>query len=98
MTMEIAGRSVVVPGDATRERQSKCRTRTSRDQAIGIVDAFKPTSGHGAPPNLLRCELAAVGYREIRLDRLTGSDAYLAILASPSLANRTPLEETVPCN
>ena len=33
---------------------------------VGIVDAFKPTSEHGTPPSLLRCELAAVGYREIR--------------------------------
>src|SRR5262249_52207791 len=42
---------------------------------VGIVDAFAPTSKHGPPPSLLRCELAAVGYREIRFDRLTGSDA-----------------------
>jgi ubiquinone/menaquinone biosynthesis C-methylase UbiE len=46
---------------------------------VGIVDAFGPTSEHGTPPSLLRCELAAVGYREIRLDRLMGSQAYLAI-------------------
>jgi hypothetical protein len=56
---------------------------------VGIVDAFKPTSQHGTPPNLLRCELAAVGYREISLDRLTGSDAYLAIFAPPSVESRT---------
>ena len=29
---------------------------------VGIVDAFRPTSEHGTPPSLLRCELAAVGY------------------------------------
>jgi SAM-dependent methyltransferase len=55
---------------------------------VGIVDAFRPTSEHGTPPNLLRCELAAVGYREISLDRLTGSDAYLAIFAPPSVPSR----------
>jgi hypothetical protein len=32
---------------------------------VGIVDAIGPTSEHGTPPSLLRCELAAVGYREI---------------------------------
>src|SRR5262249_8374317 len=48
---------------------------------VGIVDAFRPTSEHGTPPSLLRCELAAVGYREISTDRLTGSQAYLAIFA-----------------
>ena len=33
---------------------------------VGIIDTFKPTPEHGTPPSLLRCELAAVGYREIR--------------------------------
>src|ERR1700720_1563966 len=46
---------------------------------VGIVDAFAPTSEHGTPPRVLRCELAAVGYREISLDPLDGSNAYLAI-------------------
>src|SRR6201982_1464092 len=45
---------------------------------VGIVDAFAPTSKHGTPPSLLRCEGAAVGYREISFDQLIGSDAYLA--------------------
>ncbi len=53
---------------------------------VGIVDTFRRTSEHGTPPSLLRCELAAVGYREISLDRLTGSDACLAIFAPPSVA------------
>src|SRR6201982_1249384 len=48
------------------------------DARVGIVDAFAPTSKHGTPPSLLRCELAAVGYREISFNRLIGSDAYLA--------------------
>ena len=64
---------------------------------VGIVDAYRPTSEHGTPPQLLRCELAAVGYREISLDRLTGSDAYLAIFAPPSVANRTRPEAMVAC-
>jgi predicted methyltransferase len=64
---------------------------------VGIVDALKPTSKHGTPPSLLRCELAAVGYREISLDRLTGSDAYLAIFTPPSVASRTRPEAMVAC-
>jgi SAM-dependent methyltransferase len=64
---------------------------------VGIVDAFGPTSKHGTPPNLLRCELAAVGYREISFERLTGSDAYLAIFAPPSVAGRTRPEAIVTC-
>jgi predicted methyltransferase len=64
---------------------------------IGIVDAFAPTAEHGTPPDLLRCELQAVGYREISFDRLTGSDAYLAIFAPPSAASRPRPENIVAC-
>jgi hypothetical protein len=59
--------------------------------------AFRPTSEHGTPPKLLRCELAAVGYREISLDRLTGSDTYLGIFAPPSVASQTRPEAMVGC-
>jgi predicted methyltransferase len=64
---------------------------------LGIVDGYAPTSEHGTPPSLLRCELAAVGYGEISLDRLTGSDAYLAIFAAPTATSRTRPEAMVPC-
>src|SRR5580692_11023082 len=64
---------------------------------VGIVDAFKPTAAHGTPPELLRCELAAVGYREISFDRLDGSDAYLAIFAPPSVADRPQPKTIVAC-
>jgi SAM-dependent methyltransferase len=67
------------------------------DARVGIVDAFGPTSKHGTPPSLLRCELAAVGYREISFERLTGSDAYIAIFAPPSVASRTRPKEIVTC-
>ena len=36
-----------------------------------------------------------VGYREMNLDRLTNSDAYLAIFAPPSVASRTRPEAIV---
>jgi len=64
---------------------------------VGILDAYGPTSEHGTPPNLLRCELAAVGYRQISVDRLAGSDAYLAVFAPPSVAERTPPQAMVAC-
>jgi SAM-dependent methyltransferase len=67
------------------------------DARVGIVDAFAPTSEHGTPPSLLRCELAAVGYREVSFDRLKGSDTYLAIFAPPSVAGRTRPEAIVAC-
>jgi SAM-dependent methyltransferase len=64
---------------------------------VGIVDANRPTSQHGTPPDLLRCELAAVGYRENGFDRLVGSDAYLAMFAPPTVASRTRPEAMVGC-
>jgi hypothetical protein len=59
--------------------------------------AFRPTAEHGTPPSVLRCELAAVGYREISLDRLGGANAYLAIFAPPSVASRTRPETIAAC-
>jgi len=64
---------------------------------VGILDAYGPTSEHGTPPNLLRCELAAVGYLQISVDRLAGSDAYLAVFTAPSVADRTPPQAMVAC-
>ena len=64
---------------------------------VGIVDANGPTSQHGTPPDLLRCELAAVGYRENGFDQLVGSDAYLAMFAPPTVASRTRPEAMVAC-
>jgi hypothetical protein len=31
---------------------------------VAVIDARRVTALHGTPPNLLRCELAAVGYRQ----------------------------------
>jgi SAM-dependent methyltransferase len=64
---------------------------------VGILDAYGPTSEHGTPPNLLRCELAAVGYRQISVDRLAGSDAYLGVFVPPTVAERTPPQAIVAC-
>jgi hypothetical protein len=52
---------------------------------------------HGTPPDLLRCELAAVGYRENGFDRLAGSNTYLANFAPPSIASRIRPEAMVAC-
>jgi hypothetical protein len=62
-----------------------------------FAGSFVPTSEHGTPPSVLHCELAAVRYREISLDRLNGRNAYLAIFAPPSVASRTRPEAIVAC-
>jgi SAM-dependent methyltransferase len=64
---------------------------------VGIIDSFGPTAEHGTPPNLLRCELAAVGYREIAFHPLTGGNAYLAIFAPPPDQGRTRPEAMTAC-
>jgi len=50
---------------------------------VAIVDVDKPTQVHGTPPALLRCELAAVGYREVDFLLLAPADGYLAIFIPP---------------
>jgi len=51
---------------------------------VAIVDMDKPTHRHGTPPNLLRCELAAVGYTEISFHELEGGIGYLAVFTPPA--------------
>ena len=50
---------------------------------VGIVDMDRQTQNHGTPPALLRCELAAVGYRQIDFAPLAPADGYLAIFTPP---------------
>jgi SAM-dependent methyltransferase len=50
---------------------------------IAIIDARKQTAAHGTPPDLLRCELAAVGYQQTAFYDLQ-ENTYLAVFAPPS--------------
>lgn len=55
------------------------------DGEVIVVDADRPTRHHGTPPDLLRCEFAAVGMQAVQMTKLTGGDAYLTAfrLAGP---------------
>jgi SAM-dependent methyltransferase len=53
------------------------------DAKIGIIDARKQTAAHGTPPDLLRCELAAVGYQQTAFYDLQ-ERTYLAVFVPPS--------------
>jgi hypothetical protein len=64
---------------------------------VGIVDLERPTAEHGTPIALLRCELAAVGYRAIATYQLAGDGGYLAVFSPPSPADRKPPGEIVAC-
>jgi SAM-dependent methyltransferase len=64
---------------------------------VGIVDLDKPTSQHGTPLGLLRCELAAVGYREVIVHSLKGDASYLAVFSPPGGAERVAPASIVSC-
>jgi ubiquinone/menaquinone biosynthesis C-methylase UbiE len=49
------------------------------DGEVAIVDADRPTDAHGTPPALLRCELHAVGYEEVRHAAMPSAGGYLAL-------------------
>ncbi|WP_370691979.1 class I SAM-dependent methyltransferase [Bradyrhizobium xenonodulans] len=64
---------------------------------IGVVDFERPTSRHGTPIALLRCELTAVGYREIATYQLAGDGGYLAVFVPPQIVDRNTPRDIVTC-
>jgi SAM-dependent methyltransferase len=68
-----------------------------RGARVGIVDLERPTSEHGTPIELLRCELTTVGYREIATYQLAGDGGYLAVFSAPAQAKRKSPGDTVAC-
>jgi SAM-dependent methyltransferase len=68
-----------------------------RGARVGIVDLEGPTSEHGTPIELLRCELAAVGYREIATYQLAGDGGYLAVFSAPEEVGRKSPRDIVAC-
>jgi cyclopropane fatty-acyl-phospholipid synthase-like methyltransferase len=73
----------------------RLRPALAPDARVGIIDTDEPTERHGTPPALLRCELAAVGYRELDFVLLAPADGYLAVFTPPEIL---PLPEAIkPC-
>ena len=62
---------------------------------VAIIDSDRPTQDHGTPPGLLRCELGAVGYRQVDFLFLAPAEGYLAVFAPPDELPRT--EDIRPC-
>ncbi len=50
---------------------------------VAIVDTTRPTQEHGTPPSLLRCELGAVGYRQVDFLWIVPEARYLAVFVPP---------------
>jgi SAM-dependent methyltransferase len=61
----------------------RLRPALAADARVAIIDVDRPTQDHGTPPALLRCELDAVGYRQIDFVSLAPADGYLAIFVPP---------------
>jgi cyclopropane fatty-acyl-phospholipid synthase-like methyltransferase len=61
----------------------RLRTALADGARVAIIDIDRPTQDHGTPPRLLRCELAAVGYRVSDFVLLAPADGYLAVFAPP---------------
>ena len=68
-----------------------------RGARVGIVDLELPTSEHGTPIELLRCELSAVGYRAVTTYKLAGGGGYLAVFSPPEGARRKSPRDIVAC-
>ena len=46
---------------------------------VVVVDANRPTELHGTPPELLKCEFAAVGYTLVSMKPMPSAGGYIAI-------------------
>ncbi len=46
---------------------------------VVVVDADRPTANHGTPPDLLKCEFAAVGYSLVAMQQMASAGGYIAI-------------------
>jgi SAM-dependent methyltransferase len=62
---------------------------------VAIIDVDRATQDHGTPPTLLRCELAAVGYRQVDFTVLAPADGYLAVFVPPGAL--PPVASIRPC-
>lgn len=61
----------------------RLRPALTADARVAIIDVDRLTQDHGTPPALLRCELEAVGYRQIDFIPLDPAEGYLAIFLPP---------------
>ena len=54
------------------------RPATRAGGRVIVVDADRPTNQHGTPPALLKCEFAAVGYKQVDFQVMPSAGGYLA--------------------
>jgi ubiquinone/menaquinone biosynthesis C-methylase UbiE len=57
----------------------RLRPSLTPDGEVVVVDANRPTEHHGTPPDLLKCEFAAVGYTLASMRPMPSAGGYIAI-------------------
>lgn len=57
----------------------RLRPSLKADGQVIVVDADRPTQNHGTPPELLKCEFAAVGYTLVSMQQMPSAGGYIAI-------------------
>lgn len=62
---------------------------------VAVIDNDRATERHGTPSALLRCELGAVGYRQVDFVPLAPADGYLAVFVAEGPA--PPVASIRPC-
>lgn len=64
----------------------RLRPSLTPDGQVIVVDANRSTQDHGTPPDLLKCEFAAVGYQLVSMRPMPSAGGYIAIFraAGPS--------------
>ena len=73
----------------------RLRPALAADARVAIIDIDRLTQHHGTPPTLLRCELEAVGYRQIDFVSLEPAEGYLATFLPPR--ELPPISMIRPC-
>jgi SAM-dependent methyltransferase len=65
------------------------------DGVVVVVDANRPVKRHGMPPELLKCEFAALKLQPVKSGMLAGGDAYFMAFR---IAGPRPAPEAIqPC-
>ena len=57
----------------------RLRPSLTPEGQVVVVDADRSTEQHGTPPELLRCEFAAVGYTQMSMRPMPSAGGYIAI-------------------
>jgi predicted methyltransferase len=73
----------------------RLRSSLAAGARVAVVEADRATQDHGMRRALLRCEMAAVGYRQVDILTLAPAAAYVAVFTPPE--SLPPVDAIRPC-